>query len=132
MEKQRTLGIDYGVTQYGLALSSKYTNYISPLNPLRATKGIVQSYMLDTVIYKYGITQIVIGWPEDLLNRPPTCGDLILDLAKCIKARHPFCTVHFINEKYTSREAKRQISSRKESIDSIAACIILGDFVQKS
>jgi putative Holliday junction resolvase len=130
VEKQRILGIDYGSTKYGLAVTSTGTNYISPLPPLKATKGSVKAYALDEIIVSYGITHIVIGWPEDLLGIKPKCGDLIIDLVKFIKSRQPFCQVELINEKYTSREAKRQIQGRsRDSVDSLSACIILQDFL---
>lgn len=130
MEKQRILGIDYGTTKYGLAVASTCTNYISPLPPLKASKGVVHAYCLDALIARYGIAQVVIGWPEEVSGAQPKCGDLIKDFVKLIQSRQPFCKVALINEKYTSREARRQLHGRsKESLDSLSACIILQDFL---
>ena len=123
---KRFMGIDYGISKYGLCIGSKF--HIHPIEMVKARKGIVEGHVIDKIVKAYDVRCIVIGWPLDIKGNAPKLGMYIADLSNYLQGRYPYCEVHLMNEIYSTQEALRIRSPLKEPVDSLAACVILRDY----
>jgi len=131
---KRFLGVDLGAKRVGLALTDETQSLSYPYKTIHRKDLYTE---LECITKEYSIEGIVIGYP---LNMDGSIGEKAQEsklTAKEIESKTGI-SVHLIDERWTSVEAKRIIhslkkkpSKNKEKIDEIAATIILEAFLEK-
>ena len=135
----RYLGLDLGTKTLGIAISDKTCNIASPLTTIRFTQEDYESLInpLNNIISKYDITHIVLGLPKNMdgslgfaAKRSKTFKNL---LEKNINI-----PVELFDERLTSVMAHNILSengkktiNHKQVVDTLAAVIILEDYLKK-
>jgi len=137
------LAIDYGAKRIGLAKSDKLGFGVWPLPPLHCSNNSEEDLnkLLD-LIKEEEISKIVIGLPlseEGLEN--DQCAKIkkfAKKLEQALEIESLFSQVFFQNERHSSWEASERLQSlgyfsnrKKQKLDSIAALVILEDFLKK-
>jgi putative Holliday junction resolvase len=122
----RILGIDYGTKRIGLALSDETKNFSREFDIL-APKIFWQS--IADIIAENEVSEIVLGLPLNM-----TGGDTPITLeAREFKEKLAATVnlpIHFMDERLSSSMA-RGISASNQAIDSLAAQIILQNFLDR-
>ena len=137
----RIVGIDYGMARIGLAVSDERKIIGTPLETLKAEKQSAQTVKLIDVLEKhskanrYTIESIVIGFPLLMSGKKGLLADEVSHFVTLIEAQVTFPVVIW-DERLTSVQADRylregQMSRKKRSqkVDSVAAVIILQNYL---
>ncbi len=128
----RVLAIDYGLKRCGIAVSDPTGTIAQPLKTL-------PTYELLDFLREYvpsnGVTELVIGYPLNLDGSPTELTPIVEQLAKDLE-REFGLSVHFIDERFTSRWAEKQLAGysptkKKQWTDALAAANILETFLLK-
>ena len=142
--KEKILGIDYGDFTIGLAIFDVETDFIYPYKTIFRKKANILRKSLREIIDivdKEKIAKIVVGNP---LNLDGTTGERVEKVKIFVKMlndklsqleNNSHITIHFQDERLTTKEASEILSSRgikkseqKQLIDQVAAEIILTDY----
>jgi putative Holliday junction resolvase len=119
------LGLDWGKNKIGVAIGSSETKTAVPLEIIKF-ENIEQVFArLAKIIFEENIGTIVIG--------APTKKELALDLKNFIgelSARFSL-PVHIVDEKVTTKMASGLLGKTKKNEDSVAAMIILQNFIDR-
>ena len=131
----KVLGIDYGTKRTGIAITDMMQIIATGLTT-------INTYQLDNfiedILKKEDIECIVIGEPKSLNGSTTNSTAHVNSFVKRLKNKHPSTPIYFIDERYTSKIAKKSILAsgiRKEKrkdkflIDKVSATIILQDFL---
>ncbi len=130
------LGFDFGFKRIGVAVGSFLTGRANPLSTVAAQAGIPHWPAIDEHIRKWKPQALVVGIPtcvddSELYTTPAAKG-----FATALKKRYQL-PVHRVDERMTTVEARAQLFSeggyrklKRTEIDSIAACLILEQWLQ--
>lgn len=132
----RILGIDYGRKRCGVAVTD-------PLKIIASALGTVPTHTLLSYISDYisreEVELIVIGEPSQLNGQPSESMRYIKPFVEQLRQKLPQMPVVMYDERFTSTIAHRAMidggmkkSDRKDKsrVDSIAATIILNDYLE--
>jgi len=132
----RILGIDYGLKRTGVAVTD-------PLHIVASALATVPTHQLMTFILDYvkreAVERIVVGQPSQLNGQPSASMQHITPFVKRLQRELPGVPVSLYDERFTSTLAHRAMldggmkkSDRRDKarVDSIAATIILNDWLQ--
>ena len=136
----RVLGIDFGESRIGLALSDPTGTLATPLETVRRRAGKRPPlHRLEEIGRAHEVRRLVVGLPLDLAgNETPWCGEVRAmgdDLAA--RMRVP---VDYVDERFTSARAERAVRSiglpkgrreEKGRIDAAAAALILQSWLDR-
>lgn len=123
----KTLGIDYGEKQIGLAVSdetmtlAREFGILSPKEFWNALKHIIDEHQ---------ISQIVIGWPLNM-DGEETAKTREVESFKLKVEKETKLPVEVTDERLSSVMAQ-SISGQKKDLDSLAAEIILQSYLDKN
>lgn len=131
----RVLGLDHGSRRVGLAVSDALRITAQPLEVVARARAVTR---VKEIMAEYQIKEIVVGLPTSLNGSegPPAVA------ARDFGAEIALATgieVTFVDERFTTvtaekamleAGAKRQV--RRESLDKVAAAIILQAFLDRS
>ncbi len=135
----RVLGIDYGDSRIGVAVSDEGGKLAFDLCVIDATKG--RKYAVSELLQlmdKYAATTLVIGLPT---NMNGTKGDRVVKtekFAKALKEASPNMEIIFEDERLTTKYADRLMlesgkhQKQKGVSDKLAAMIILQGYLDRS
>lgn len=135
----RVLGIDYGDSRIGVAVSDEGGKLAFDLCVIDATKG--RKYAISELLQlmdKYAATTLVIGLPT---NMNGTKGDRVVKtekFAKALKEASPNMEIIFEDERLTTKYADRLMlesgkhQKQKGVSDKLAAMIILQGYLDRS
>ena len=135
-ESSVLLGFDFGMKRIGVAVGQTITKTASPLDTLKAQDGIPDWNIINELIQKWRATAFVVGIP---LNMDGTEQDITKAARKFANRLHGRFNmpVHFVDERLSTIEARTRIfeqggykALQEKQIDSIAAVIILEDWLQ--
>jgi len=132
----RMMALDVGVKRIGIALS----------DPLMITSQGLETYYRKTlaedlshyqrIIKDYQVNRLIVGLPVDLYGNPGKKADEIKEYIDRIKPDLGI-PVEFYDERYTTKiaenimlSANEKRSKRRQSIDMLAAQIILRDYME--
>lgn len=130
------LGIDYGEKRVGLS----YGDELGLASPLPAAVEPTKAERLrhiEQVIKERGVAEIVIGHP---LNMDGTVGFKAKEVEKFVETlkKRFALPVHLVDERLTSYEVETQLKEKKRKasrasgvVDSLAATLILQDFLDR-
>lgn len=132
----RILGIDYGRKRSGVAVTD-------PLQIVAGALGTVATHTLEQFVLDYvarePVERIVIGLPTQLNGQPSESMRYITPFVNRLKKVLPDIPVVMYDERFTSTIAhqamidggmKKSDRRDKARVDSIAATIILNDYLQ--
>ena len=130
----RVLGVDYGSSRVGLALSDPQKIIASPLDTLTNNGNDRLKKKLLEVIKEKNVEYIVIGLPIGLKGQETNQTKIVRKFAEEIRSLA--LPVYFQDERLSSLSAKRSLIKQnvktghnKSFIDSTAAAIFLQQFL---
>lgn len=123
----KILGIDYGEKRIGLAISDESQTFARELGIL-APKQFWKR--IGSLIAEEGVGKVVVGWPINMAGhetkKTQEVKAFMEDLQKVSGA-----SVDMIDERLTSVMAQH-LSGAKKNIDSLAAQILLQNYLDKN
>ncbi len=126
------LALDLGEKRIGVARASHAARLAEPLTTLQNDSGLTTK--LQMLIEKHSVDTLVIGLPRGLQGQTTaqttTIRHMAEQLAKSLRLK-----VHWQDETLTSRQAEEELKARgvrynKGTVDALAACLILEDFLR--
>jgi putative Holliday junction resolvase len=128
VETKEYLGLDVGLKRTGIARASGAARIAQPLLTVKTTDVLST---LKELIKEHEVSAIVIGLPRNLRGDETPQTTWVRDFVVHIKNKIdlPF---YWQDEALTSRmaEAKKAVHKQVHDIDSLAAAIILQDFLE--
>lgn len=132
IELKKTIGIDYGLSRTGLAMSGGY----AAARPLQiADTGINMCNEIVHTMRLYGLEQIVLGWPihknGTIAEQAVLTQEFGLTLKEHVCRHLGDVPVYLCDERYTSKAARATLENSNEGlerVDAVAACMILDSF----
>ncbi len=127
----RVLAVDYGKKRTGLAVTDILR---ITANPLQAIATHDLKPFLKNYLQQEDVDEVVIGWPTHADGTPTEITSLIKELEKYIKKIQESISICYVDESYTSSEAKSIILTSgakkkkrrdKSLVDLISAVLIL-------
>lgn len=139
----RVMGVDVGGRRVGLAISDATGMLARPLTTLHVTDEAdaidrVAQAITDAASGDDGLAAVVVGMPAHLDGTPSPQTARVTAFVTALRARTtvPIATE---DERLTSREAESRLAAherdwrkRKETIDAMAAAIILQDYLDRT
>lgn len=123
----KILGIDYGEKRIGLALSDESLTFARELDIL-SPKEFWES--LDLLILNHSIGLIVLGWPLNMSGRKTKKTEEVESFKLKVESKTGL-PVKTIDERLSSQMAEH-ISGQKSNLDSLAAQILLQNYLDKN
>lgn len=131
----RVLGLDVGAKRIGIAISDPLGITAQGLDTLHRQNKRLDFEKLETIVRKYGVTQIVVGLPLRMSGMEGTQAEKMQLFAEELRKRFQL-PVHLWDERLTSAQANRllretemSIKRRGEVVDQMAAVLILQSFM---
>ena len=134
----RIIGIDFGRKRTGIAVTD-------PLKIVANGLTTVPSHTVEDFLVKYiekeNVEKIVVGLPKQLNGQPSESMQYITPFLNRLKKVLPQIPVVMYDERFTSTLAhkamldggmKKKDRQNKEIVDTIAATIILNDYLQSN
>lgn len=132
----RILAIDYGRKRVGLAV----TDYMQVIATKLTTVPTIDIFpYLKDYMSREEVDAIVVGDPKQLDNTPSESAKLVHIFVDNLAKAFPDKDIYMVDERFTSKIASQTIAQSglrkkkrqdKSLIDSVAAVIILQDFMQ--
>jgi putative holliday junction resolvase len=133
---RRILALDLGAKRIGLAVSDALGITAQGLETLQRKNKRVDMERLAAVIEKYGVQEIVVGYPLHMSGSAGAQSLKVADFAEDLRRRFSL-PVHLWDERLTSAEANRllratemSIRRRGQVVDRMAATLILQSFLE--
>ena len=136
-QPKRFLGIDYGEKRIGLAFGDD----LGLASPLPAAVGRTKEARLESIqkiVQDRRVTALVIGYPYNMDGSVGYKAREVDRFVKLLEKRFGL-PVHRVDERLTSFEAesrlksgKKPVSRRSGEVDSLAAALILQDFLDQT
>ena len=135
---KRLLAIDYGLKRVGLAVSDELHITVRPIEYLENNENIIDK--IFDIIKKENVGLIILGYPYRLDNQKSDLMKEIEDLRKVLITKTKL-NVEFYDESYSSIDAStimisnnysKKKRAEKGRLDSVAAAIILKDFIENN
>ncbi len=127
------IGFDFGMKRIGVAIGQSVTGKARPLTTLLAKDGIPDWQQIQTLIDEWQPTLLLVGAPYNHDGSEQTILHCAKKFANRLNAKFKM-RIEMIDERYTSKHAKslmRQYKTKNHSVDSMAAMIIVEDWLQK-
>ena len=135
---KKVIGLDLGTTTLGIAYNDAL-GFVHGLETFRFPKNqyIVARKHVHEVVEKMMIKEIVIGLPLHLSGEMSEMANNVLRFIEYLKKEDPSLDIHTMDERLSSVSANNTISElgynhekRKQSVDRIAACVILDTYIR--
>ena len=132
----RLLGVDWGATRIGLAVSDEARTIAQPLATLtrRAGKRIPITKLMD-LARSHEVTGVIVGLPLDEHGEEGEPARAARELATTLEKRLGM-PVNLWDERFTTARARRAVQEmggstrgRKEDIDALAAALLLQHYM---
>ncbi len=132
------LGFDFGFKRIGLAVGQLLTGSASPLATLEANQGVPNWHNLRIIIERWCPQALIVGLPTAIDNKELYTTSAAKSFARKLGRQYGL-PVHLVDERLTTKEARAYLFAsggyrkiKKADVDSIAACIILEQWLQNS
>lgn len=130
------LGFDFGMRRIGLAVGQKLTQSASPLPTLQANNGIPSWDKIRAEIKKWAPVGLIVGLPRTLDDNDLYVTAAAKNFANELALRFAL-PVHMEDERLSTVEARAELFAmggyrkmQKSALDSIAACVILEQWLR--
>ena len=134
---EKYLGLDLGTTTLGIA-TNDYLGFVHGVETFRFDRNqyiVARKHVLE-LCEKMMINKIVIGLPKHLNNTPSEMSENVLRFKEDLQKANPRLVIDLCDERLSTVSAHRSLSelnvnhkTRKDSVDRIAACIILDTYL---
>ena len=134
----QVLGLDLGTTTLGIAYSDSF-GFVHGIETFRFDRNqyiVARKHVLE-LLDKMMINEVAIGLPLHLSGEMSEMANNVLRFRDDLLKERPNLIINTVDERLSSVSANRSISEqgknhkqRKESVDRIAACIILDTYVR--
>ena len=132
----RVLGMDVGTRRIGLAVSDPLGITAQGIETLERRNKRTDFAVLERVIKRYEIQEIVVGYPLRMSGETGSQSDKMASFAEELRRKFSL-PVHLWDERLTTAEAHRildqtemSIKRRGQVIDQMAAVLILQSFLE--
>ena len=131
----KALGIDYGTKRTGIAITDSMQIIASGLDTILTHK---LNEFIDNIVVNEDIECFVVGDPRNLDTKDTNSTQHVNAFVKKLKIKYPKIALYRIDERFTSKIAKRSIIAsgikkkarqRKSLVDEVSATIILQDYL---
>ncbi len=136
--QDKVIGLDLGTTTLGIAYSDVF-GFVHGIETFRFPKNqyiVARKHVLE-LLEKMDIKEVAIGLPLHLSGEMSEMANNVMRFREDLLKEKPDLIINTVDERLTSVSANRSISEqgmnhkqRKESVDRIAACIILDTYVR--
>ncbi|MBV9643659.1 MAG: Holliday junction resolvase RuvX [Verrucomicrobia bacterium] len=130
----RLLGIDYGDSRIGLAISDQLGSFAHPYRTLRSGSRTVDE--IRAIVGREQISGIVIGLPRNMDGTLGSSAAKAKSFGEQIALVFPTIKILFWDERLTTQEAQRALhgagkntKQSKKMIDQVAAQILLQNYL---
>ncbi len=134
----RILALDVGEKRIGVAVSDPLGLTAQGLEVLTRRTAEDDLRRLAALAQKYGVQEIVVGYPRHLDGRPGEMAEAILALARSLAQALGGIPVIPWDERLTTREAERVLLEadlsrrrRRQVVDQVAAVLILQAYLDQ-
>ena len=134
----KVIGLDLGTKTLGIA-KRDVLGFVHGVETFRfPTKQyiVARQHVLD-VAKEIGTKEIALGYPLHLSGTQSEMSETVLRFKADLEQMDPELDIHLVDERLTSVTANQNISDRgmnhqqrKDSVDKIAACIILDTYIR--
>ena len=134
---EKYLGLDLGTTTLGIA-TNDYLGFVRGVETFRFDRNqyiVARKHVLE-LCEKMMIKQIVIGLPKHLNNTPSEMSENVLRFKADLEKENPNLIIDLCDERLSTVSAHKSLNElnvnhkqRKDSVDRIAACIILDTYL---
>lgn len=134
----KVIGLDLGTTTLGIAYNDAL-GFVHGVETFRFPKNqyIVARKHVHEIVEKMMIKEIAIGLPLHLSGEMSEMANNVLRFIEDLKSEDPSLDIHTVDERLSSVSANNTISElgfnhekRKQSVDRIAACVILDTYIR--
>jgi putative holliday junction resolvase len=132
--KTRWLGVDYGHSRIGLAISDELGYFAHPYRTLQKTENVISE--LQAILDREKLCGIVIGLPKNMDGSLGESANLAKRFGQQIAEVFPAVKIIFWDERLTTREAQRALHASgkntrqsKKMIDQVSAQILLQSYL---
>lgn len=130
------LGFDFGYKRIGVAVGQEITASARPLTTLAAKQGIPDWSLVKKLIDEWRPLALIVGLPTCIDDSEQYTTGAAKGFARQLRKRFGV-TVHLVDERLSTVEARAQLFAeggyrkiQNTQIDSVAACIILEQWLQ--
>jgi putative Holliday junction resolvase len=134
---RRTLALDFGLRNIGLAISDELGVTAQGLPTLRRTNRRNDLDHLRRVIKQHGVAELVLGLPLRMSGQEGVQAERVKEFAELLRAKFKL-PVHLFDERLTTVEANRVLRAsemgmqrRAEVVDQLAAVLILQSYLDR-
>lgn len=134
----RFLGLDLGTKSLGISITDKTNTLVSPLKVIKFKFEDYESIIKEVkqIINDYNISLVILGLPKNMDGSIGFAGERSLNFKKLLESAG--VKVELVDERLTTKSAEDivhlnndNVKNTKNKIDSIAACIILENYLRK-
>ena len=138
MSEQVFLGFDFGYKRIGVAVGQRITGSASPLATLDATLGVPNWEMVQSLVKQWLPEAMIVGLPTRIDDREQYTTNAARAFARQLRKRYAL-PVYLVDERLSTVEARAYLFEqggyrkiKRTQVDSIAACVILEQWLQDS
>ncbi|MCR9192497.1 MAG: Holliday junction resolvase RuvX [Gammaproteobacteria bacterium] len=132
------LGFDFGYKRIGVAVGQALTKSASPLETIAAQKGVPEWSDVMALIKQWRPSGLVVGLPTRIDGKEQYTTKAARIFAQALSERFSL-PVDLVDERLTTVEARAQLylkggyrKIQKSQVDSVAACLILEQWLQNT
>lgn len=125
------IGFDFGLRRIGVAVGQRLTGCARPLSTLSAVNGIPDWRKITQLLSAWRPQALIVGLPTTIDGGELYTTGLAEAFAEKLR-QVTLLPVHLVDERFSTVEAKSQLFEaggyrklKKSEIDSLAACVIL-------
>ena len=135
----KIIGIDYGDTRTGLAISDNEERLAFSIGAVSAKTVENAAKLVSEKIIENNAKKAVLGLPKNMDGSEGFRAEKTRRFADALAVLHPELTINFLDERLTTKaatfflnETNTRGKKRKNTVDTIAAQIILQDYLDKN
>ena len=134
-KNMKTMGIDFGLTRIGVALSDDTKFLATPFETYKRKGEELDINHLIEIIKTKNVDEIVCGLPMNMAGEEQEIAKKTREFMTVLQSKCEI-SVEFVDERLSSlmaeemlKETERDWKKRKEKLDAVAASIILQDYL---
>lgn len=131
------LGFDFGYKRIGVAVGQGVSASAQPLKRLEAKAGVPDWGLIEKLILAWKPAALIVGLPRCIDDTPQYTTHAAKRFAKSLRQKFSL-PVELVDERLSTVEAREYLFSQggyrnimKTEVDSIAACIILEQWLKQ-
>ena len=132
------LGFDFGYKRIGVAIGQRLTGHARPLSTLNAISGVPNWALVQALIDAWQPAAFIVGLPTCIDGKELYTTGAARGFARQLRKKFNI-PVYLVDERLSTVEARAQLFAeggyrklKTSEIDSLAACIILEQWLQES